>query len=216
MAARDNQAKRAYHAPVRAAAAARTRETILEAAKRVFERHGWPGATIRAIAQDARVSPKTVEAVFGTKAELLERVVEYAIRGDVQPVPMPMRDAVAEMERVTDAATMLDLHAAHLRRINTRSARIAWVVEHAARSEGRVAALWAQMNHNRGVGVGWATRTLLAKPGTQQLDIADVERTFWVALDWGTYRLLTDHTGLSPDGYQAWIAAYYRRMLPVG
>ncbi len=61
--------RRAYHAPQRAAAAARTRETIVAAAKEVFERLGWSGATMRGVADQAGVSIKTVEAHYGTKAE---------------------------------------------------------------------------------------------------------------------------------------------------
>ena len=70
---------RPYHAPQRAAAAARTREAIMTAAKDAFERLGWPGATMRGIADQAGVSVKTVEALYRTKAELLKHVVDYAI-----------------------------------------------------------------------------------------------------------------------------------------
>src|SRR5207249_3902675 len=137
--------KRPYHAPKRTAAAARTYETVIVAAKHAFERRGWSGTTIRAIGADAKVSPKTIEALFATKAGLLRAVVDFAIRGDVKPIPMPRRDSVEEMEAVSGAATMLRLHAAHLRRINERSAHIAWVVEQAAASDNSVAALWRQM-----------------------------------------------------------------------
>jgi len=44
----------------------------------------------------------------------------------------------------------------------------------------------------------------------------DVEKTFWVALDWGNYRLLTDYAGLSADAYQQWILDYYFRMFDLG
>src|SRR2546423_466586 len=127
--------KRRYHAPKRAAAAARTYEAVIVAATRAFERRGWSGTTIRAIGADAKVSPKTIEALFATKAGLLRAVVDFAIRGDVQPIPMPRRDSVEKMEAVPDAAAMLRLHAGHLRRINERSARIAWVVEQGATSD---------------------------------------------------------------------------------
>lgn len=206
------KSKRSYHAPSREAAAAETRGAIVAAAKRVFELRGWSGATMAAIAADADVSPKTVEAVFGTKAMLLKATVDYAIRGDVDSTPIRRRPVTTEMEAAPDAKTMLDLHAAHLRRANERAAPIAFVVEHAAQSDPRVAELWAEINRNREDGVQWAARTLLGKPGTDHLDIGTVEKIFWVALDWGTYRLLTEHVGLDADGYEQWIADYYRRM----
>ena len=125
----DKSVKRSYRAPQRQAAADRTREAILTSAKRVFEERGWSGTTMRAIAEAAGVSQKTVEAIYGTKASLLEAVVAFAIRGDSDGVEMPRRPAIAEMEAAPDAAAMLNLHAAHLARINPRSADIAWVVE---------------------------------------------------------------------------------------
>src|SRR3979409_1256921 len=135
--------KRPYRAPRRAAAAAQTREAILPAAKERFEARGWAGTTIAAIAADAGVSPKTIEALFATKAALLAAVVDYAIRGDTNELPMIRREAAQAGEAAPDAATMLELHAAYAGGIDARSARIAWVVETAAGSDERVAQLWA-------------------------------------------------------------------------
>ena len=47
------------------------------------------------------------------------------------------------MEAAPDVATMLDLHAAHVRTIEERSALIAGAVEHAAASDLAVAQLWS-------------------------------------------------------------------------
>lgn len=54
----------------------RTREQILEAALHRFARHGYRGATIRAIAADAGVDPALVHHYFGTKRELFSEAVE--------------------------------------------------------------------------------------------------------------------------------------------
>ena len=205
---------RKYHAPQRASAAAGTRSAIVDAAQRSFEQHGWNGATVRLIAAGARVSPKTVEALFGTKAALLQAAADYAIRGDIRAIEMPQREAVAEMEAAPTAAAMLRLHATHLRTINSRSARLAAVVEQAATTDDAVAALWNRMNHNRRFAVRWATDTLLGKPGHRRaLTREGIEAIFWVALDWATYRTLTDHAGLTPNGYERWLRGYYVSML---
>jgi AcrR family transcriptional regulator len=207
---------RAYHAPLREGAAQRTRALITEAAKETFEQRGWQGATVPAIAERAGVSGSTVEAIFRTKPVLLQAAVDYAIRGDIDPLPMRDRAITAQIESAADARAMLALHAAHLRGIHSRSADLAFVVEHAAKSDERVATLWQQMNENRRYGVEWAARTLRDKPGVERLDVDYVEQTFWVALDWGNYRTLTDHAGLSDDDYEHWILAYYLRMFALG
>jgi AcrR family transcriptional regulator len=207
------KSKRPYRAPARAAAAARTRLAVVTAAKHELEARGWTGTRLRAVADAAGVSVKTVEALYGTKGALLKTVVDFSIRGDLDPRPMPERDVTARIEAAEDAAAMLDLHAAHIRAVHERSARVAWAVEHAAASDAAAAELWRAMNENRRFGIRWATETLLDKPGhDESLTPAEVEALFWVALDWGTYRTLTEHAGLTPGGFQQWLAGYYRRV----
>jgi AcrR family transcriptional regulator len=203
---------RQYRAPLREQAALRTRLLITKAAKATFEKQGWSGATMATIADRAGVSQSTVEALFRTKAVLLQAAVDYAIRGDIDPTPIRGREITDQIEAAPDAVSMLELHAGHLRAVHGRSAHLAFVVEHAAKSDKRVGALWRRMNENRRYGVEWAARTLLAMPATGHLSASDVEKTFWVALDWGNYRLLTDYVGLSAEQYQEWILDYYLRM----
>lgn len=169
---------------------------------------------MRSVSAAAGVSLPSVEAIFRTKASLLRAAVDFAISGDTEPVPIVRREAVARMEATRSAPEMLALHAAHLRAINGRSARLAWAVEQAAASDAAVADLWRQMNENRHFAVGWAVRTLLAKPDHRRgLSAGDAEAAFWVALDWGTYRTLTDHAMLSPDRFEEWLRWYYRATL---
>jgi len=195
---------RPYHAPQRAAAAARTREAIVTAAKDVFERLGWPGATMRGIAGQAGVSVKTVEALYRTKAELLKHVVDYAIAGDLRPVPVSGRELAAAMQAAPDAPAFLGLHAR----------QIFWVAEQAAPADPDIARLWAQMTGNRRSGARWAATTLLGKPGVPPHVGQDyAEEVFWLAIDPGTYRSLTLGGGLSPDGFETWIRNYYDKML---
>lgn len=214
MTASDKTGKRRYDASQRQSAAAERRLAMIAAARAVFEQRGWAGTHLREIAAAAKVSQKLVEAVFGTKAALLQAAVDYAIRGDIESLPMPQRETVQAMDAAPDAATMLRLHAHHLRLINPRSARIAAVVEQAASADAAVAKLWRQMNRNRDHAVSWATDTFLTKRGRRRgRDRHQVAATFWVGLDWATYRTLTERTGLDDDGYENWLRDYYAAML---
>jgi AcrR family transcriptional regulator len=207
--------KRAYDAPRRAASAARTREAIVTAAKDAFERLGWPGATMRGIAGQAGVSVKTIEALYGTKAELLKQAIDYAIAGDLRPIPILGRESVAAIEAAPDAPTMLDLHARHhARGIGQRAAPILWVAEQAAPTHPDIATVWAQSNDNRRTAARWAAATLLTKPGVPpDLSQRYAEEVFWIAIDPATYRSLTLGRGLSPAGFETWIRNFYGRML---
>jgi AcrR family transcriptional regulator len=206
--------RRPYRAPRRAAAAAATRAAILAAAQDCFEQRGWAGTTIPAIAEAAGVSPKTVEAQHGTKAALLAAVVPFAIRGDAADTPMIERDAGRAVESAPDAATMIERHVPYAMAITSRSARIAWVVESASRSDDSVAEIWARMTHNRRFGARWAAGHLLDKPGARpDLDADHAARIFLIAIDWATYRSLRYELGLSERDVHAWVLDYERRML---
>lgn len=205
--------KRPYHAPRRAAAAAQTRESILLAAKKQFEARGWAGTTIAQVAGDANVSPKTIEALFGTKAALLVAVVDYSIRGDSTDLPMVRRHAAQAVDAAPDAATMLERHIEYSTPISARSAHIARVVESAADSDKQVAKLWSRMIHNRRFGARWAAETLLQKRGARpELTLEDAEQMFIIAIDWATHRTLLDELGLSPEQVNDWTRRYYQRM----
>jgi AcrR family transcriptional regulator len=67
--------------PGRRAGESRTREAILDAARRRFGEQGYDGATIRGIAADAGVNPALVHHFYGTK----ERLFAAAMRLPVVP-----------------------------------------------------------------------------------------------------------------------------------
>jgi AcrR family transcriptional regulator len=60
---------------------------------------GWAAATITAVAAQAAVSPKTAQALFGTKAALLAVAVDYAIAGDAAGVPITPASPPAQSNR---------------------------------------------------------------------------------------------------------------------
>jgi AcrR family transcriptional regulator len=65
-----------------------SRERILEAAARVYSKHGFRGATTRLIAAEAGVNEVTLFRTFGSKGALLEAVLEANDECDrVDPLP---------------------------------------------------------------------------------------------------------------------------------
>lgn len=203
--------RRSYRSATRDEAAAQTRVSIIRAAKEAFEQHGWAASRVALIAAAAGVSQKTVEAIFGTKSALLKAAVDFAIRGDDTGTPMMQRPHIKAIEDAPDAASMLALHASHLRHIHARSARLTRAVEQAAAVDANVAELWEVMTHNREDGVKWASEVLLAKEDAPRMSRREVEAVFWVAVEGDTYRHLTDEAGFSDDEYEAWTVRYYLR-----
>ncbi len=79
--------------PGRRAGESRTREAILDAARRRFGEQGYDGATIRGIAADAGVNPALVHHFYGTK----ERLFAAAMR--LPAVPSEIITVVLGAER---------------------------------------------------------------------------------------------------------------------
>jgi AcrR family transcriptional regulator len=64
----------------RRAGETRTREAILDAARRSFAAHGYDGATIRGIAAGAGVNPALVHHFYGTKEGLFAAAMQLPVR----------------------------------------------------------------------------------------------------------------------------------------
>jgi AcrR family transcriptional regulator len=70
---------RGYVSPLREEAAARTRALIHRHAAELFARRGYARVTVADIAAAAGVAPKTVFASAGSKADILNRIVDQAV-----------------------------------------------------------------------------------------------------------------------------------------
>jgi AcrR family transcriptional regulator len=69
-----------------------TQRRIIDAARQLFVEHGYAATTLTAVADAAGVGHRTVYLRFGTKAELLKRVIDVAIVGDTQDIALQQRD----------------------------------------------------------------------------------------------------------------------------
>ncbi|MGK2961208.1 MAG: TetR/AcrR family transcriptional regulator [Gemmatimonadaceae bacterium] len=77
-----------------------TRETILDAAARVFSQHGFRGSTTRRIAEAASVNEVTVFRYFGSKAALLQEAVKgINASSTTNSLPRDPIDPTAELTR---------------------------------------------------------------------------------------------------------------------
>lgn len=100
---------RSYHSPLRERQAEMTRQQIVAAARRLFRSSGYLETSLDAIADAAGVSPKTVEAAFGSKRGLILGLVDphaaeklnQAVLQTIQYEPDPARRlrATAELTR---------------------------------------------------------------------------------------------------------------------
>lgn len=187
---------------------------MLAAGLATFERGGWPGTTTASVAAAAGVSPKTVAAIFGTKANLLAATVTYAFRGEDEDVPIRAREEAQRVERAPDAGVFVERHSSYAAAINAKTARIALVVDSAAAANPEIAALRDQMRANRAFGARWAAELILAKPGHRPtLELREATDIIGLAIAPSTWRVLTDDLGLDHRSARDRLAGIVSRLL---
>ena len=168
---------RQYHSPLREGRAAETRQAILHAAARVFAETGFAAATIKAIADEARVSAATVYATFGSKAQLIVSLLEIDAG---PPTTKP------------DPDTWVAYHA----RMMSVSRHIIRVAIQATGEPG-VAALFAAGDRNRRASLDIAFADQPAGARDQ----------LWAITAPTVYLALVDICGWSDGDYQRWLTS---------
>lgn len=96
------------------------------------------------IAREAGVSTETVYSIFGTKRNVLYRLVEMAVLGDERSIPLMERPRPQEVRRQTDQRAQVRLFAADMRKIMGRVSPLFEIMDTAAGSEPEIAALRAK------------------------------------------------------------------------
>ena len=199
---------------LRAARVAETEERILAAAHELFVRDGYAATTLTAVADAARVAHRTVYVRFGTKADLLKRVIDVAIAGDTLEIDVNSRDwyqaaltapTVDErIEFLADGVAALMARAGAVFAVAQQAEPVEPVIAEAARA-GRA-----------------ATRDSLSRFVTALLD--DGLLPVGVDLDWlratagvlahnGTYLLVRETLGWTTDQYRTWLRSTWQRLI---
>jgi AcrR family transcriptional regulator len=102
--------KRAYRSDARAAAARRTRSDIREAAGVLFVDNGYVATTVRQIADRAGVAVRTVFNAFpGGKAQLFDEILDHALGGDDDRIPLIDRPVARRPVEASDGSEALRL-----------------------------------------------------------------------------------------------------------
>lgn len=215
--ARGGTATRRYRSPRREQQARRTRARIITAAARRFLACGYAAATMRSVAAEAGVALPTVELIFGTKARLLKAVIDTAIAGDGEPVPMLARPWAARAESMAEAAEFAAVFAQQLTESARRAAGLTLVALEAARIDEDISAVAAQLVTQREVMAAWLVDGLLRRARLRDgVDRAAAIDTVWALMDPALFCRLTGDRRWSPARFRAWFAdAILRLLLPL-
>ena len=199
--------RRPYRSPKRAAAALKTRHAIRDAAETLFLRDGYTRTSMKAIAQQAGVSEKTMYLTYATKANLLREVIQVAVRGDESPATLAERPEWRAL-----MAGPLDEVFARLAARNAalmhRTARIIALAESAAASDPELAehrdhAHATSRADLHALATELKQRNALA-PGISEQDAADT--MYALVTDASIYLRLTTECGWTQARYADLIA----------
>jgi AcrR family transcriptional regulator len=199
--------KRTYRSPRRQEQAEATRQKILKAAHHLFLKEGYAATTLAAIARAAQVALPTITAAYGTKLALLQALIQSAVRGDAQPVPLAQRTAWTALLAETDPEAQLCQYAAAIRAIHVRTTDIFEIVRGAATADAAIAALRRSLSTSRMEDIRLVARSLMHKgalrPGLNEDHVADL---LWALGSAEMFRMLVVERGWSPDRYERWLA----------
>jgi AcrR family transcriptional regulator len=202
----DVKGGRPYRSPRRQQQAAATRLSILRAAQRLFEVHGYSATTMGAIADEAEVALKTLYLAFESKAKLLRAVWDLALKGDTDDAPVAVRpwylavleepDPVRKLRRVAEASCG----------VKRRIGALLGVIRDAAPSDDEIGELWALIQSdfyaNQGAIVATLDRSGDLADG---LDLARATDLLWTLNHPDVWLLLVGQRGWTPEQFETWL-----------
>lgn len=210
----DDARARRYRSPQREERARATRTRIVAAAAERFLNLGYAGTTMRAVAADAGVALPTVELAFRTKARLLKAVIDTAIAGDDEPVPMLVRPWAARAQAADEPRDFVDVFARVLVDSARRAAGVTMVAFEAARVDDDIAAVAEQLVKQRQAMATWLVDGLVRRsrlrPGVSRAAAVD---TVWALMDPALYRRLTVDRRWSEVRFRHWFTDSTVRLL---
>ncbi len=202
-----DRGRRRYDSPLRAQQARRTRQAIVTAANRLFVARGYAGTSLADIARDAAVARPTVFSAFGSKVALLREVVDQALAGDDEPVPVAERPWFRPVREGRTPQVVLRAYAEVCRVIGGRAAEIFEVVRRAADEGPELADLWEAMQRNRRAGAAMVIDRIEALGlEAHGLDHERAVDVVWMFNDPSHYRSLVRDCGWTEREYAAWVA----------
>ncbi|MEV0570279.1 helix-turn-helix domain-containing protein [Dactylosporangium sp. NPDC050588] len=197
--------KRRYESAHRQEQAKQTRGAILRAAAVLFVEPGYAATPLTAVAAEAGVAIQTVYKVFGSKQALLSALVDVSVAGDDEPVALPDRQFVADIQALPDARAKLERYARHLAETHARTAQVMLALAAAATADAEAAAIWRKNADDRRAGMGMFAAELAStgqlRPEHTAGTAADV---LWLAMDVRNYDWLVRQRGWPPERFQRW------------
>lgn len=200
--------KRVYHSPMRERQAGETRHRMLTAARELFQRQGYAGTTLEAVAEVAGVSSKTVAAAFGSKRGILAEMLDPSGFGSLH------QGALAGLRAENDPTRRVVLAAELTRRVFEASSAEFALLRGAGAIAPELAEVAQQIEQRRWHQVERLV-SFLHERSALRADLSPAVATdeAWALTSFDLYWMLVCQRGWSPQEYEAWLAGMLTRHL---
>lgn len=206
--------RRRYDASRRREAAAARRQRVLDVASALFAQQGYAATTMSEIASRAGVALDTIYATIGTKPNLFRLLLETAISGTDQPVPVLERNYVTEIRLEDDPHRKLAIYAAALTRIQARIAPLYLALQAAAPYTPELAAIWQELLARRARNMPLLIAELQRTGAMRrELTVGQAVDTVWAINSTEVYVLLRDERQWTEQRYEHWLSTTLARLL---
>jgi AcrR family transcriptional regulator len=206
--------RRPYSSAVRDESARRTRRAVVAAAAEMFVTRGYGATSLADVAVAAGVARPTVFAAFGSKCALLREVLDQALAGDDELLPVAARPWFQPVWDATTPAAVLDAYAAACAVIGARGAGTFEAARRAAGTAEDAGALWEQVVNNRRAGARQVVDHLLSLgPIRRGLGANRATDLLWLFNDPAHYDALVNRCGWPPKTFTTWLAQQMRSAL---
>jgi AcrR family transcriptional regulator len=198
--------KRAYDASRRRMQARESRRAMLDAGRRLFLEHSYASTTIPMVAAEAGVSVQTVYKAFENKPGLVKALVDVALVGDDEPVPMMEREFVRQNMAEPDARKKLLDYGMHLAEIAPRAQPILLVIRDAGAVDAGAAEVWERLQAERLTGMTHFAQHLKSERCLRRgVSAAEARDVLWAHNSVELWDLLVRQRGWTPARYGRWI-----------
>lgn len=197
---------RRYNSTLRRAHAQQTRQAVLEAGRALFTGRGYARTTMREIAAQAGIAVETVYQHFRSKPAVLKALLDLAVGGDEEPIPVARREWVAQVVAEPHPRGKIARFAEAITAVHADLAPLFIAARAAAEADKHVAEIWSERKAERLRGMSDFARQLIdngaLRPGADAEDTRD--KLFTLASP-EVYGLLVLELGWPPHRYTTWL-----------
>jgi AcrR family transcriptional regulator len=183
---------------------------VCAAAHDLFSTKGYLATSIDDIAAGAGVARPTVFTAVGPKPAILKAVVDQAMAGGDEPIPVADRPWFTEALAEPDPVRAVRLHARNLCRIVQRVAPLLRALETAAAVDADAAALYADVRRQRRAGTATIAADLAAKADLRCDEQVLADALFTLPPD--AYFRLVHEEDWEVEKFETWLADVLERI----